>query len=111
MTGTFIDTLFVNTFTTLTIVLTGVFLLTPAAGLKMIVSGSTLSATEMALLHPEVISMAEKIGYDLAQGGLSSTALTITAFNCVIPFGGWNIAISSFLFGYTTLIGWSFYGE
>jgi len=111
MTGTFIDTLFVNTFTTLTIVLTGVYLLTPAAGLKMIVSGSTLSAAEISLLHPEVVSMAESIGYDLAQGGLSSTALTITAFNSVIPFGGWIIAISSFLFGYTTLIGWSFYGE
>jgi AGCS family alanine or glycine:cation symporter len=111
MTGTFIDTLFVNTFTTLTIVLTGVYLLTPAAGLKMIVSGSALSSTEIALLHPEVVSMAEKVGYDLAQGGLSSTALTITAFNSVIPFGGWIIAISSFLFGYTTLIGWSFYSE
>jgi len=111
MTGTFIDTLFVNTFTTLTIVLTGVYLLTPAAGLKMIVSGSTLSPSEISLLHPEVISMAEQVGYNLSQGGLSSTALTITAFNSVIPFGGWIIAISSFLFGYTTLIGWSFYGE
>ncbi len=29
----------------------------------------------------------------------------------MIPFGGWIIAIASFLFGYTTLIGWSFYGE
>jgi AGCS family alanine or glycine:cation symporter len=25
--------------------------------------------------------------------------------------GGWMLAISVFLFGYTTLMGWSFYGE
>ena len=111
MTGTFIDTLFVNTITTLTIVLTGVYLLTPAAGLKMIVTGSSLSTAEISMLHPQVVAMAEKLSYNLSQGGLSSTALTIAAFNSVIPYGGWIIALSSFLFGYTTLIGWSFYGE
>ena len=63
------------------------------------------------MLPEKVVHMAEKLGYNLANGGLSSTALTAEAFNTVIPYGGWIIAVASFLFGYTTLIGWSFYGE
>ena len=81
MTGTFIDTIVVNTMTTLTIVLTGAYQLTDAwrgAG---------------------------------AAGNLTSTALTQQAFNSVIPYGGVIIAVASFLFGYSTLLAWSYYGE
>jgi AGCS family alanine or glycine:cation symporter len=78
MTGTFIDTLVVNTLTTLTIVLSGAYLKTAAFG-----------ATE----------------------GLTSTALTAKAFESVIPYGGYIIAFSSLLFGYSTLLGWCYYGE
>lgn len=78
MTGTFIDTLVVNTLTTLTIVITGVYLQTAAFGVS---------------------------------DGLTSTALTAAAFNTVLPFGGYIIAISSFLFGYSTLLAWCYYGE
>ncbi len=78
MTGTFIDTIVVNTLTTLTIVLSGVYLKTAAFG-----------ATE----------------------GLTSTALTAKAFESVIPYGGYIIALSSLLFGYSTLLGWCYYGE
>lgn len=78
MTGTFIDTLVVNTLTTFTIVITGMYLKTAAFG---------------------------------APEALTSTALTAAAFDSVIPFGGYIIAISSFLFGYSTLLGWCYYGE
>ena len=78
MTGTFIDTLVVNTLTTLTIVITGMYIKTAAFG------------------SPE---------------NLTSTELTAAAFDSVIPFGGYIIAISSFLFGYSTLLGWCYYGE
>jgi AGCS family alanine or glycine:cation symporter len=44
--------------------------------------------------------------------GLTSTALVAQAFNSAIPtVGGWVVAFCAFLFGYTTLIGWAFYGE
>ena len=44
--------------------------------------------------------------------GLTSTALVAAAFNTSIPeVGGWVVAFCSFLFGYTTLIGWAYYGE
>jgi AGCS family alanine or glycine:cation symporter len=78
MTGTFIDTIVVNTLTTLSIVVTGVYLQTEAFGVS---------------------------------NGLTSTALTAAAFDSVLPFGGYIIAISSFLFGYSTLLAWCYYGE
>jgi alanine or glycine:cation symporter, AGCS family len=44
--------------------------------------------------------------------GRMSTALVAAAFNREIPVvGGWIVAVSSFLFGYSNLIGWSYYGE
>jgi AGCS family alanine or glycine:cation symporter len=44
--------------------------------------------------------------------GVESAAAVSEAFNETIPVaGGWMVAFSVFLFGYTTLMGWSFYGE
>jgi alanine or glycine:cation symporter, AGCS family len=44
--------------------------------------------------------------------GQTSTAAVALAFNQAIPSaGGYIVAFCVFLFGYTTLIGWSYYGE
>jgi AGCS family alanine or glycine:cation symporter len=43
--------------------------------------------------------------------GLNSTALVAQAFDTAIPFGGVIVAVCALLFGYTTLIGWGYYGE
>jgi AGCS family alanine or glycine:cation symporter len=43
--------------------------------------------------------------------GANSTALVAQAFATVIPFGGVLVAVCALLFGYTTLIGWGYYGE
>ena len=46
------------------------------------------------------------------QSGLTSTAAVAAGFNTVIPVaGGYIVAFCAFLFGYTTLIGWAYYGE
>ena len=46
------------------------------------------------------------------ESGLTSTAAVASAFNTAIPgFGGYIVAFCAFLFGYTTLIGWAYYGE
>jgi alanine or glycine:cation symporter, AGCS family len=43
---------------------------------------------------------------------VTSTAAVAGAFNAAMPsFGGWIVAFCAFLFGYTTLIGWAYYGE
>jgi AGCS family alanine or glycine:cation symporter len=44
-------------------------------------------------------------------GPEGSTAIPV-AFNAAMPtFGGWMVAASIFLFGYTVLIGWGYFGE
>ncbi len=44
--------------------------------------------------------------------GQTSTAVVAEAFNASMPVaGGWVVAFCAFLFGYTTLIGWAYYGE
>ncbi len=43
--------------------------------------------------------------------GATSTSLVARAFATVIPYGGLLVMISALLFGYTTLIGWGYYGE
>ena len=44
--------------------------------------------------------------------GLTSTAAVASAFNSAIPVaGGYIVAFCACLFGYTTLIGWAYYGE
>ncbi len=46
------------------------------------------------------------------RSGLTSTAAVAEAFNHAVPVaGGWVVAFCAFLFGYTTLIGWAYYGE
>ncbi|ADO73069.1 alanine/glycine:cation symporter family protein [Stigmatella aurantiaca] len=46
------------------------------------------------------------------RSGATSTALVASAFNTAMPLvGGWVVAFCAFLFGYTTLIGWAYYGE
>jgi AGCS family alanine or glycine:cation symporter len=46
------------------------------------------------------------------RSGLTSTAAVALAFEGVMPaVGGPTVAFCVFLFGYTTLIGWAYYGE
>ncbi len=44
-------------------------------------------------------------------GTLTSSAMTATAFNSVIPYGGVVVALASLMFGISTLFGWCYYGE
>ena len=46
------------------------------------------------------------------QSGLDGTAMTAASFSKSVPLvGGLVVAFSSLLFGYSTLIGWYYYGE
>ena len=46
------------------------------------------------------------------RSGETSSAAVASAFNSAMPsVGGWIVAFCVFLFGYTTLIGWAYYGE
>ncbi|MCR4375586.1 MAG: alanine:cation symporter family protein, partial [Acidobacteria bacterium] len=76
-----------------------------------IVSFVTGTISAMAIL---LSGVAETSIVARAAGGefLTSTAAVASAFNLAIPVaGGWIVAVCAFLFGYTTLIGWAYYGE
>ena len=76
-----------------------------------IVSFVTATISAMTIL---VSGVAESsIAAKQAGGGVvTSTAAVATAFNMAVPeVGGWVVALCAFLFGYTTLIGWAYYGE
>jgi AGCS family alanine or glycine:cation symporter len=46
------------------------------------------------------------------QSGERGAGAVVVAFNASMPgVGGWVVAFCVFLFGYTTLIGWAYYGE
>jgi AGCS family alanine or glycine:cation symporter len=46
------------------------------------------------------------------RSGLTSTAAVAEAFNHAVPLvGGWTVVVCAFLFGYSTLLGWGYYGE
>ena len=76
-----------------------------------VVSFLTSSISALTIL---VSGVAQQSIATIKQGGagLTSTAVVAAAFNTSIPMvGGWVVAFCAFLFGYTTLIGWAYYGE
>ncbi len=42
---------------------------------------------------------------------LNGAPLVIHAFNSVLPGGSWIVAVGIVLFGFSTILGWSYYGE
>jgi AGCS family alanine or glycine:cation symporter len=70
---------------------------------------STISAMVVLLGAWDAIQQSRDA---LGVASLTSTAAVAHSFNQVVPaVGGWVVAFCVFLFGYTTLIGWAFYGE
>lgn len=58
------------------------------------------------------VAEASIVARAAGEAGVTSSAAVATAFGLAIPsVGAWIVAICVFLFGYTTLIGWSYYGE
>jgi AGCS family alanine or glycine:cation symporter len=69
----------------------------------------TISAMAILLSGVAESSIAARAAGEV---GVTSTAAVATAFNLAVPVaGGWVVALCAFLFGYTTLIGWAYYGE
>ncbi|MEZ5316066.1 MAG: amino acid carrier protein [Vicinamibacterales bacterium] len=76
-----------------------------------IVSFVTATISAMTIL---VSGVAETSIAARAAGAdyVTSTAAVADAFNAAVPVvGGWVVAFCAFLFGFTTLTGWAYYGE
>jgi AGCS family alanine or glycine:cation symporter len=108
----FIITFITSTISALCILLTGVWFLGRASAAAAI-SGQNLAPPAAGAggiagsLH-----LVSTVASQAQQAAPPSAAAVAEAFNSAMPsIGGWMLAISVFLFGYTTLMGWSFYGE
>lgn len=58
------------------------------------------------------IAVTNVLGQTGANGKiLNGAPMTIAAFETVLPYGGIIVVIGSLFFGYSTIIGWAYYGE
>lgn len=87
---------------------------TSSPGRQALVSmtGSFLATIVMCSTTALVLGVTDAFGFIGADGkALNGAAMTIYAFNSVIPGGGWIVSIGLIFFAFTTLIGWAYYGE
>ncbi|NGX46532.1 MAG: Amino-acid carrier protein AlsT [Chlamydiae bacterium] len=59
-----------------------------------------------------VIAVTNVLGQTGPDGKvLNGAPMTIAAFDAALPHGGYIVVVGSILFGYSTIIGWAYYGE
>ncbi len=75
-------------------------------------SGVFLSSFIVCTITVLVIAVTNVAGIVTQTGDLLNGApLVMRAFSKVLPFGGYIVAIGLVLFGFSTILGWSYYGE
>lgn len=75
-------------------------------------SGVFLSSIVVCTITALVISVTGVLGMTGEDGkALNGSLLVMQAFRSVIPGGDIIVTIGLILFGYTTIVGWSYYGE
>lgn len=75
-------------------------------------TGCFLATIIMCSVTGLVLGVTNVFGSVDANGKLlTGASLTVTAFESVLPFGGYVVTIGLVLFAFTTLIGWAYYGE
>ncbi|HSW87440.1 MAG TPA: sodium:alanine symporter family protein [Rhabdochlamydiaceae bacterium] len=87
---------------------------TDVPGRQALVSmtGVFLSSLVVCTITALVISVTDVLGTTDAHGiALNGATLVMHAFQSVIPGGGAIVALGLVLFGYSTIVGWAYYGE
>lgn len=75
-------------------------------------SGVFLSSFVVCTITVLVLSVTNVVGLEKSSGELLNGApLVMRAFSSIIPFGEHIVAIGLVLFGFSTILGWSYYGE
>jgi AGCS family alanine or glycine:cation symporter len=75
-------------------------------------SGVFLSSLVVCTITALVIAVTEVLGMTDANGNpLNGALLVMQAFRSAIPGGDIIVTIGLVLFGYTTIVGWAYYGE
>lgn len=59
-----------------------------------------------------VIAITGALGkYGAAGQVLNGSTMVIHSFNHTLPGSGWIVTVAIIMFGYTTILGWAYYGE
>lgn len=75
-------------------------------------TGCFLATIVMCSATGFVLAVTNVFGMTDAKGKLlNGASLTAAAFQSTFPWGGYIVAIGLVLFAFTTIIGWSYYGE
>lgn len=88
--------------------------ITDVPGRQALISmiGTFLSVLLVCSVTAFVIGVTGVLGsVDFEGVPLNGVALVMEAFKRVIPFGDYIVALGVVLFGYSTIIGWAYYGE
>ncbi|MDE3045394.1 MAG: sodium:alanine symporter family protein [Verrucomicrobiota bacterium] len=87
---------------------------TDVPGRQALISMSGVFITSMIVctITGLAIAVSGLLGTPGADGQLlNGSMLALSAFQKVFPLGGWVVTISIILFGYSTILGWAYYGE
>lgn len=75
-------------------------------------SGAFLATFIVCTLTGLVIATTHVLGLTTSQGVLlNGSKLVMEGFNQTFPGSAWLVSLALILFGYTTILGWAYYGE
>lgn len=75
-------------------------------------SGVFLSSFVVCTITVLVLAVTDVVGMRTANGDLlTGSPLVMRAFSSVLPFGEYIVSIGLLLFGFSTILGWAYYGE
>lgn len=84
----------------------------PARQALISMSGVFITSIIVCSITGIAIAVSGLVGHADAQGvGLNGSALALKAFQSAFPGGALVLTISLILFGYSTILGWAYYGE
>lgn len=75
-------------------------------------SGAFMATFIVCTITGLVISITGVLGGYTANGDvLNGSTMVIYGFNHTLPGSGWVVTFAIIMFGYTTILGWAYYGE
>lgn len=75
-------------------------------------SGAFIATFFVCTITGLVLSVTDVLGAFSTSGqALNGSTMVIHSFNKSLPGSGWVVTVAIILFGYTTILGWAYYGE
>lgn len=75
-------------------------------------SGAFIATFIVCTITGLVIVLTGVLGGTTADGSvLNGSTMVIYGFNNTLPGSGWIVSVALIMFGYTTILGWAYYGE